>query len=112
MKVGRIMAVMTPEPLESLPGVPSMKDAGFPGVYASTWYAVFGPANMPPAIVEKLNAAVNAFLRNEDAKKKFETLGLRPLGGSSSQLATKMAEDKIQWAKLIKDADIKMNDQK
>ena len=55
---------MTPDRVNFLPGVPSMRDRpAYPGVYASTWYALFGPRGLPPEIVAKLNAVVNEFLR-------------------------------------------------
>ena len=109
LKSAQVLAVMTAEPVEFLPGVPSMREAGFPGVYASTWYALFGPPHMPPAIVEKLNAAVNEFQRTDEAKKRFAFLGFRTLGGTPDQLAQRMADDDVVWSKVIKDAGIKLN---
>jgi tripartite-type tricarboxylate transporter receptor subunit TctC len=88
-----------------------MREAGFPGVYASTWYGVFGPPNLPPEIVMKLNAAMNAFLRSDDARSRFPTLGVQGLGGSPEQLTKKMAEDKVVWSKVIKDANITLSGQ-
>jgi tripartite-type tricarboxylate transporter receptor subunit TctC len=110
LKSAHVLAVMTPEPLESLPGVPSMQQAGFPGVYASTWFGVFGPPHMPPASVEKLNAAMNEFLLTDEARKRFAFLGFRTLGGSPEQLAKRMADDQVLWSKVIKDANIKLNE--
>jgi tripartite-type tricarboxylate transporter receptor subunit TctC len=107
---GRILAVMTPEPVEFLPGVPSMREAGFPGVYASTWYGLVGPANLPPEVVAKVNAAMNAFLRKDDTKSRFAAVGVQLRGGSPEQLAQKMADDKTLWSKVVKDANIKMTD--
>lgn len=112
LKSAHILAVMTPEPIESLPGVPSMQQSGFPGVYASTWFALFGPPHMPPAIVEKLNAAVNEFLRTDEARKRFGFLGFRTLGGPPGQLAQRMTDDHTLWTKVIKDANIKLNGKK
>ena len=109
LKTARVTAVMTAEPVDFLPGVPSMREAGFAGVYASTWYAVFGPPHLPPAIVAKLNEAVNEFLRTDDARKRFAVLGFRTLGGSPEQLAQTMADDTILWSKVIHDAHIEMN---
>lgn len=110
-KSAHVLAVMTADPVEFLPGVPSMRQAGFPDVYASTWFGLFGPPNLPPDIVEKLNAVTNEFLRDDDAQKRLTSLGFRTLGGSPGQLTKRMVEDKVQWAKVIKDANIKLNDQ-
>lgn len=109
LKAARVLAVMTAEPVAFLPGVPSMRDAGFPGVYASTWFALFGPPNLPPDIVAKLNAVTNAFLRSADAQKKFALLGVQALGGSPEQLTKRMIDDRILWSKVIKDGNIRLN---
>jgi tripartite-type tricarboxylate transporter receptor subunit TctC len=109
LKAARVMAVMSPDPVEFLPGVPTMRDAGLAGVYASTWFALFGPANLPPEIVAKINAVANAFLNSDDGRKRMALIGLQTVGGSAKQLAAKMAEDTILWSKVIKDANIKLD---
>jgi tripartite-type tricarboxylate transporter receptor subunit TctC len=111
-KAAHILAVMTDEPVDFLPGVPTMREAGFPGVYASTWFALFGPPDLPPEIVAKLNAIANAFLSSDDGRKRLNLIGLRPLGGSPERLAKTMAEDKILWSKVITDNNIKLSNQK
>jgi tripartite-type tricarboxylate transporter receptor subunit TctC len=111
-KAANILAVMTDEPVEFLPGVPSMREAGFPGVYASLWWALFGPPRLPPEIVAKLNNIMNAFLRSEDARTQMNQAGLRPLGGSAEDLARRMAEEKLIWSKIVADAQIRLTDQK
>lgn len=107
---GHVLAVMTPDPVEFLPGVPSMREAGFPGIYASTWYGLVGPAHLPPEVVAKVNAAMNAFLRQEDTKKRLTAVGVQLRGGTPEQLAQKMADDKVLWSKVVKDANIKMTE--
>ena len=111
-KSAHILAVMTPDRVDFLPGVPSMREAGYPGVYASTWYALYGPRGLPPEIVAKLNAIVNEFLRRDDARSRFAGLGLRTLGGTPADLTKKMIDDTAIWSKVIKDADIKLSPQK
>lgn len=111
-KSAHILAVMTPDRVDFLPGVPSMREAGYPGVYASTWYALYGPRGLPPEIVAKLNSVVNDFLRRDDARSRFAALGLRTLGGTPEDLTKKMIEDTAIWSKVIKDADIKLIPQK
>ena len=112
LKAARIYAVMTPDPVDFLPGVPSMREAGFPGIYATVWFALFGPPKLPPEIANRLNLIVNAYLRSADGQKRFASQGIQTLGGSSEQLAKKMDDDQVLWSKVIKDANIKLNDQK
>jgi len=109
LKAARVLAVMTPEPVAFLPGVPSMRQAGFPGVYASTWFALYGPPNLPPDIVAKINAVANAFLHSDGAQKQFALLGVQALGGTPAQLTKRMSDDRILWSKVIKDAHIQLN---
>jgi tripartite-type tricarboxylate transporter receptor subunit TctC len=103
-----ILAVMTADRVDFLPGVPSMREAGFAGVYASTWYGLVGPAHLPQDVVARLNAVMNAFLQQAETRTRFSTIGVQARGGSPEQLAQKMADDKVLWSKVIKDANIKM----
>jgi tripartite-type tricarboxylate transporter receptor subunit TctC len=109
LKAAHILAVMSPERVDFLPDVPSTREAGFPGVYASTWFALFGPPHMPPEIVKKLNTVLNAFLRSEATRKQFNAIGFQGIGGSPGKLAKKMAEDTVVWTKVIRDAHITMD---
>jgi tripartite-type tricarboxylate transporter receptor subunit TctC len=109
LKAAHILAVMSPERVDFLPDVPSAREAGFPGVYASTWFALFGPPHMPPEIVKKLNTVLNAFLRSEATRKQFSAIGFQGIGGSPEKLAKQMAEDTVVWTKVIRDAHITMD---
>jgi tripartite-type tricarboxylate transporter receptor subunit TctC len=65
---------------------------------------------MPPQIVARLNAVMNAFLQSDPARKRFEELGFQPRSGSPEQLTKKMIEDTVLWTKVIKDANVTMTD--
>lgn len=109
-KSANILAVMTPEPVDFLPGVPSMRELGFPDVDASTWWALFGPPNLPPEIIAKLNAILNEYLSNADTRKQMALIGFQSLGGPPEALTKKMTEEKALWSKVIESANIKLND--
>lgn len=111
-KSANILAVMTPEPVAFLPGVPAMRELGLPGVDASTWWALYGPPNLPPDIVAKLNAVLNDYLRNAETRKQMASIGFQLLGGPPEALAKKMTEEKAVWSKVIESAAIKLNDPK
>ncbi|WAI83459.1 MULTISPECIES: Bug family tripartite tricarboxylate transporter substrate binding protein [Achromobacter] len=68
----KILAVAHPNRTRSLPNVPTMAEAGFPGLEFSQWYALFAPAGTPAAIVEKLNAANKAALANPEVQKSLD----------------------------------------
>lgn len=109
-KAAHIMAVMTAERVDFLPDVPSMREAGFPGVYASTWFELNGPAGMPPEIVNRLNAVVNAFVRDHDARKRMAALGFHGIGGTPDDLKQKLASEKRIWSKVITGAHLTPGD--
>jgi tripartite-type tricarboxylate transporter receptor subunit TctC len=111
-KQANILAVLAEEPVDFLPGVPSMREAGLPGVYASTWWGLYGPPSLPPDIVAKLNAVMNAFLRNEDTRQQLAKFGFQGQGGTPEDLIRKMADEKTLWAKVVEDGNIKLSDQK
>ena len=108
----KVIAVTGSKRLAELPDVPTVSESGLPGFDVAAWWGVVGPTGMPPAIVEKLNAAVNEFLRTDEARKRFGFLGFRTLGGPPGQLAQRMTDDHTLWAKVIKDANIKLNGKK
>ena len=76
IKAGRIrtLGVTTKERVASLPDVPTIGET-VPGYEVSVWYGISGPKGMPPEIVGKLNAAVNAVLANPKLKERFHDLG-------------------------------------
>ena len=69
------LAVATPNRNAALPGVPTAREAGFPGFDASAWNALFAPDKTPQAIVEKLNAALRDTLNDPAAHKQLLDLG-------------------------------------
>jgi tripartite-type tricarboxylate transporter receptor subunit TctC len=89
-----------------LPNVPTFAEAGLPGFEASNWFAVFGPKGMSPAVTNKLNAAIEASLKDPALLAVFEKSGNIPLAGSSADLAALVAKETRQYKKLIDDADI------
>jgi tripartite-type tricarboxylate transporter receptor subunit TctC len=97
----KTLAVTTRERLDFLPEVPTMGEVDYPNVVATTWSAIYAPARLPPAIVGKLNATINAFIDSPDTRKHFATVGYRALGGPPQRLAEQMAEDHAKWSKVI-----------
>lgn len=68
----KILAVAHPNRTRALPDVPTMAEAGYPGLEFSQWYALFAPAGTPDAVVEKLNAANKAALANPEVQKSLD----------------------------------------
>lgn len=101
----RPLAVTTAVRSETLPDVPVMSDF-VPGYEMSTWYGIGAPANTPPGIIDKLNAAINEVLADPGFKGRLADLGGSVLGGTPSALGALIAEETAKWAKVVKFAGI------
>ncbi len=87
--------------------VPTVAEAGVANYEVGVWFGVVGPANMPPDVVRKLNAAINTILKQDDVKRRFADQGVEPVGGTASQFADHIKSEITKWAKVVEDARIK-----
>ena len=74
----RALAVSSPRRNAALPDVPTVAELGYPKYTFITYYGVFGPAGLPPAIVARLNGDINRILGSDDVKKQMHAQGLEP----------------------------------
>ena len=91
------------------PNVPTMAESGFPGYEATTWYGLAGPAKMSAAMAQRMNEDVNKVLAMPDVMAKFEQYGAEDGGGSSEKFAAFIRSEGVKWAKVVKDAHVKMD---
>lgn len=89
-----------------LPDVPTVSEAGMPGFEASVWYGLFAPTGIAPEIVQKMNAAANAYLASDAGKALFARLGLEVSGGTPADLKAFIAAEQAKWGPVIRDAKI------
>jgi tripartite-type tricarboxylate transporter receptor subunit TctC len=103
----RALAVTTAsgKRFSGLPEVPSMADAGVPGMVIITWFGFVGPPRLPTPIADKLHAKVVKGLTVAAVKERFE--GAEPIGSSPEQFTAAYRQDLQRWARLVKAADIK-----
>ena len=92
----RALAVTTTERSSDLPDVKTVQEAGFKGFEATAWYALAAPAGTPSEIIDKLNAATNAFLKSPKGQDVLAKLGMqarrRPAGRSEGLHRLRAAE--------------------
>jgi tripartite-type tricarboxylate transporter receptor subunit TctC len=100
VKSATILAVASEQRVDFLPDVPTLKESGI-DLVGATWFAIFGPANMPPEVVAKLNSAIEDFLRKPDTRGRFNEVGLSVLGGPPARLSEKVTHDRAVWAPII-----------
>ena len=104
VKDGRLnaIAVMADKRSDMMPGVPTTKELGFPGLVSDTWFGLLVPKNTPPEIRQKVNDAINAALKTPAVHERLIGLGYQPLGGSSEQFASALASDISKWGEVVK----------
>jgi tripartite-type tricarboxylate transporter receptor subunit TctC len=90
-----------------LPDVPTLVEQGYPNTEASNWYALLAPAKTPPAVIAKLNKAVNDALNDPEVHEKLVKAGATPVGGTPESLGTFMKSEYEKWGKVVKDRGIK-----
>ena len=91
-----------------LPEPPLCKESA-PGLVAVNWWGVLLPAGSPKAIVNKLNADTVKALADPDVKKRFADLGVEAVSSTPAEFAAFIRDEMAKYAKLIKDANIKVN---
>ena len=104
----RALGIASAKRSAALPGVPTIIETGMPGFEAVSWYALMAPAGTPDAIVAKLREGTIAAVNAPEAKAALEAQGAQPVGNTPAELAAAIAADTARWAKVIRDADIKL----
>ena len=102
----RAIGIAGDKRLAVLPEVATMEEQGYKNVEAPNWYAVFAPAKMPRAIVDRLNDAVRKAVAMDDVRERLLNTGADPVLSTPEQLADLLNRDYAKWGKLIRDNNI------
>jgi tripartite-type tricarboxylate transporter receptor subunit TctC len=110
IKTGKLkpLAVATAKRSTALPDVPTLSEAGLGGFDIASWYGVLVPAGTPKEIVAKLHDEIVKILNMPDVKKRFAELGAEPVGDTPEQMAAQIKSETDKFAKLVKDANVKV----
>jgi len=110
IKSGRLKALaITGEKRKSaLPQVPTMAEAGLPGFEVRSWYGIFAPGATPRPIIDKLSAEIGRIVALPDVIEQLVNLGVEPLISTPEQFAAIVKADRDRYAKIVKDAKIKL----
>jgi len=92
---------------QMLPDLATLAEQGYANTDASNWYALLAPAKTAPALIKKLNAAVNAALADPDVRDKIVKSGAVPVGGTPEALATFMRAEYDKWDRVVREHGIK-----
>ena len=104
----RALCVTGSQRYELLPEPPLCQEAA-PGLVAVNWWGALLPAGSPRAIVDKLHADTVRALADPDVKKRFADLGVEAVSSTPDQFAAFIRDEMAKYAKLIKEANIKVN---
>jgi len=104
----RALAVMSPKRSRELPEVPTLAEAGIPNVEMTTWYGLFATAGTPRPTLDRLAAETAKVLKMPDVQKRLEGLGGDPGDLTPAQLAAMNKAEFDRFGKLIRDANIKI----
>jgi tripartite-type tricarboxylate transporter receptor subunit TctC len=103
----RPLGVTSPKPSPLLPGTPAIAEAGVPGYAAVPWYTISVASGVPADVVARLNKAINTVLERPDIARRWNELGVTPLGGSPQDAERRNAEELARWSAVIRSAAIK-----
>jgi tripartite-type tricarboxylate transporter receptor subunit TctC len=103
----KVIAVSSEQRVDFLPNVPTARETGF-DFTTGTFTALVAPKGTPPEIVTRMNQILDAFLKTPEARKQFETVGARTLGGPPERVTERMAKEKAVWEPIVKNANIKL----
>ena len=105
---GQVRALATTGEKRSpvLPDVPTVSEAGLPGMEGSVPFGISVPGGTPAPLVRQLNAAFNEAMADPQTRRKLVELGFVPIGGAPQDYAAVLAAEIAKWRKVIKDAKI------
>ncbi|WP_256977184.1 Bug family tripartite tricarboxylate transporter substrate binding protein [Bordetella genomosp. 10] len=105
----RALGVTTLQRVSFAPDVPTLAESGLPGFSVESWFGLMAPAGTPPAVVERLNTALNKALKDPELRATYEKSGfvLPPADNSPKAFGAFVAAETAKWAKVVKQANLK-----
>jgi tripartite-type tricarboxylate transporter receptor subunit TctC len=106
IKAGNLVAiaVSSARRSRSMPEVPTVAESGFPGFEAGSWFGLFAPRGVPPAIIAELNKATNEFVAERGTQVRMVEEGADPVGGTPEQLGAFVARETVKWRAVVRES--------
>ena len=106
----RALAINGSRRSATLPDVPTYVEAGLTGFQSgSTYQGLWGPAGLPGAIVQRLNAEANRLLQGAETREQLAKIGVEPVGGTPEEFAATIQRDIARWREVIRRGNIQAN---
>jgi tripartite-type tricarboxylate transporter receptor subunit TctC len=109
IKAGKLRALAVTSAMRSplLPDVPSITEYGYKDFDDYTWFGFFAPLGTPPAVVEKLNAALNRAMESPEVVEKFALLGMSSTHNSTAEFNSFLRGEVPKWSAVVKSSGAK-----
>jgi tripartite-type tricarboxylate transporter receptor subunit TctC len=105
----RALAVTTAKRFPLLPDLPTIAESGYPGFEALAWNGVLVPAGTPRPIIARLNAEMNAVLKQPDVQQKMHGFGFDLIGGTPEDFGKLISDEAARWEPVIKKVGLKVD---
>lgn len=111
VQAGRLrpLAVTSKKRLDSMPNLPTLSESGMPGFELLSWYGIWGPADMPTSITDRLNAEIRKAVQAPALQAKFAEMSFVPTQSTPAQFKQLIAEDLANIGKAVKEAGIRID---
>ena len=100
------LGVSTKTRAEVLPGVPTIAEQGLPAYDMTLWFGMWAPAGTPSAVVQKLNAQVNAIVQQPEVREQFAKLGIQPVPMKTDEFARFVRDEIAVYRRIVQQANI------
>ncbi len=103
----RALAIGTAQRSLVVPELPTVAEAGVPGYEANNWNGVVVPAGTPRQVIERLQREIKAIVSAVEVRDKLLATAFEPIADTPAEFARYLAAERIKWAKVVKDANVK-----
>ncbi len=104
-----VLAITGAQRHPALPQVLTMTEAGYPGLEANGWFAMFVPGTTPKPIVDRLGAEVSTIVKSSELNKRLTDMGLIPVGSLPDEFKAQIDKDALHWKAVAEAARISMD---
>jgi tripartite-type tricarboxylate transporter receptor subunit TctC len=98
----RALAITSPQRQAAAPEVPTFAESGYPNFDLTLWYGLAAPKGLPPAILQKLNAAAVQALALPDVQQQLRSQAAEPIPGTPAQIQAFMQKEAARWGATLK----------